>query len=385
METCAPGNGMGLHAYHALIILLAVGYALGLLRLRRGFFRLTYPASSTWPSVSVVVSFHNERENVVPCLERIIGQDYPRDRLEIIAVNDRSTDGTGEILEALAEKWSGLRVLHISTLREDVAPKKRAIGEAIRKARGEIILLTDADGRPGDQWVRGMVENFSRETGMVLGYAPYITRPPYHGWLHGMLALEYFSHAAVAAATTGLGFPVTCVGTNLAYRREVFLQLGGFGRYQHIHTGDDDLFLQRVREETSWQIRYATHPKTFVWNAPPTSFTAFYHQRLRYASKGFYYPIKVTLPLALYYLFNLLLFLGIPLALLNGQSVWALTLALGAKGLGEGYFLHTAARVFRNGSIMRFFLPAFLLHIPYVVYFGFLGQFQKYRWGGRRR
>ncbi|NOX38471.1 MAG: glycosyltransferase [Calditrichaeota bacterium] len=366
-----------------MVLVLTIFYGAGLIALKRGFKRLVYPDSPELPSVSIVVSFHNERRHVEACLRHLLQQDYPREKLEIIAVDDRSTDGTGEALDELARQHPRLQVIHIDDLHPQFAPKKRAIDRAIRQANGEIILLTDADGRPGKQWARGMVRLFSRETGMVLGYAPYTTRAPFHRWIHKILALEYFSHAAVAAATTGLGYPVTCVGTNLAYRRRVFLQLNGFGPFRHIHTGDDDLFLQRVRDETRWKIRYAVDPETFVWNFPPGSFTQFYHQRLRYASKGFYYPAKVTAILIGYYFLNVLLFLGTPFAVISGQPLWPLLLAIFLKGMGEWRFLYSACRRFSSCAILKYFPLAFILHVPYVVYFGLLGQFQKFQWGSR--
>ena len=377
-----PGVGYPLQM---VVLVLAILYGAGLMGLRRGFKRLDYPSSSDLPRVSIVVSFHNERRHVKACLRCLLRQDYPQEQLEIIAVDDRSTDGTGAVLDELVTQHPRLQVIHIDDLQPQFAPKKRAIDQAIRNATGEIVLLTDADGRPGKQWVREMVRLFSPETGMVLGYAPYTTRAPYHRWIHHVLALEYFSHAAIAAATTGLGYPVTCVGTNLAYRKRVFLDLNGFGPFRHIHTGDDDLFLQRVREETRWQIRYATDPRTFVYNFPPDSFTQFYHQRLRYASKGFYYPVKVTAILIGYYLLNLLLFLGIPFVAFTGQPIWPFILALSFKAAGEWRFLHAACRRFSSCSILKYFPLAFVLHVPYVVYFGLLGQFQKFQWGGREK
>ncbi len=213
---------------------------------------------------------------------------------------------------------------------------------------------------------------------MVIGYAPYTVISTNDK----ILALEYFSHATIAAATTGLKFPLTCVGTNIAYRKEVFFELDGFGQYKHIHTGDDDLFLQRVRDESNWEIRYSTSQKTHVFNAPPDSWKKFYNQRLRYASKGFEYPAKVTFSVISYYLFNLFLLLTGIISLLAGSLPAAFISIIILKGITELLFMKKAAKIISENRLLYFFPIVFFLHIPYVVYFGLMGNLQKFDWSG---
>ena len=298
-----------LEIYHLILLLFIIVYSLFLYSLKRGF-KKKYHISSSLQSVSIVVSMHNEKKNASDCLEKLVTQDYPEDILEIIVVNDRSTDGTEKIIHDYCQKYSFVRKIEVTTLQEDFAPKKYAIDQAIRIANGDIILLTDADGRPTPSWVREMSSYFTKDIGMVLGYAPYKTDQQKKSLWNRLLSLEYLSHASVAAATCGIGYPVTCVGTNMAYKKRVYEQLDGFGIYKNIHTGDDDLFLQRVRQETKWEIAYASGQKAHVCNLPPDNWKKFYQQRIRYASKGFTYPPMVTLILIFFYILNLLLMIS---------------------------------------------------------------------------
>jgi len=213
--------------YSSSIFFLA--YVFVFFFLYKGIGNLNYKISDWQPSVSIVVSLHNEEANAEQLINCLVNQNYPKEKLEIILINDRSTDNTLEILYNCQKKYPHVEIIPINDLKEDFAPKKRAIDLGIRQAKGEIILLTDADGRPEANWASKMVSLFSEETGMVIGYAPYSIEK----YSQRLLALEYFSHATIASATTGLNFPLTCVGTNIAYRKKVYLELDGFDYYFH--------------------------------------------------------------------------------------------------------------------------------------------------------
>ena len=95
------------------------------------------------PTVSVVIPARNEERNLEQALESVLALDYPD--LEIIVVNDRSTDGTGAILEEMAERDLRLTVVTIETLPAGWIGKPYALHRGAQHARGEFILFTDAD------------------------------------------------------------------------------------------------------------------------------------------------------------------------------------------------------------------------------------------------
>jgi cellulose synthase/poly-beta-1,6-N-acetylglucosamine synthase-like glycosyltransferase len=332
--------------------------------------------------VSIIITMHNAEQNVRACLEHVQKQDYPPDLIEIILVADRCSDDTEKIINTYIPVNPKIKLISIKRVDAGFAPKKFAIDTAVSQARGEIILLTDADGRPGPHWVKSMVSLFRNKTGMVIGYAPYSTDKPYYTFTYRLLALEYLSHAAVAAVTTALRYPLTCVGTNLAYRKCVYEQLGGFGKYKSFLSGDDDLFLQRVREESDWTITYAPVRDAHVPNAPPRTFSQFYQQRLRYASKGFLYPFWITFTLICFYLLNLMiLLLGLSLLCYPPFTLTLLTILI-IKIITEYRFLKQTAFYLNDTRHLKLLPLVSLFHVPYVVYFGLASQLQKYRWAG---
>jgi cellulose synthase/poly-beta-1,6-N-acetylglucosamine synthase-like glycosyltransferase len=323
---------------------------------------------------------HNEEENISACLDKLIQQDYPEEALEIIVVNDRSTDNTGDILNTYCQKYPQISQITITETENGFAPKKYAIDQAIASTKGENILLTDADGRPGPLWTKQMTAYFSDDVGMVIGYAPYETDSSSVSFWIRLLSFEYLSQAAVAAATCGIGYPVTCVGTNMSYRKSIYEKLEGFGIYKSLHTGDDDLFLQRVREETGWKIAYAKGTDSHVYNEPPQTWHKFYQQRIRYASKGFKYPFKVTIILILFYFLNLMLLIS-PLSFFDcSHCLLPFIAALFLKAATDFNFLNLASSYLEDKRYLTLFPVAFILHIPYVVFFGLLAQVINFKW-----
>ncbi len=101
------------------------------------------PLPSIWPRVSVIVPCRNEAASVVAAVSSLLAQDYPN--LEIVAVDDRSDDGTGALLDALAAQDQRLTVLHIGMLPEGWLGKIHAVHQGARRATGEWLLLTDGD------------------------------------------------------------------------------------------------------------------------------------------------------------------------------------------------------------------------------------------------
>jgi len=367
--------------YYSLITLILLSiYIFSLLFLRRGFNRLIKTKhTDDSPMVSVIVCAHNEQKNLPDCINRLLAQQYDSQKTEFIIVNDRSTDNTEEIIESICKKDDRFIHLKITDRIPEFAPKKRAIDKAIRYSHGEIIILTDADGRPGPNWIKSLVSYYTPDKDMVVGYAPYKVKPANH-ISKQVLSLEYLSIAAVAAASSGIGYPLTCVGTNMSYRKKVYEEIDGFGKFSAHISGDDDLFLTLVREQKKYKIHYATSAETHVYNNPPQLWRKFLHQRMRYASKGFDYPRKVTIGLIMYFLMNLLLLTGLVSFVFNLRLFVSAIGLFTLKSIFEFIFMHKAAKTLNDTRYLKMFPIAALLHIPYVIVFGILGQFKHFQW-----
>src|ERR1700731_3738971 len=102
------------------------------------------PSDPAAPSLTVIVPACNEAKDIAACLHSLVAQDYPN--LNIVAINDRSTDQTGALMDALAAQHpTRLRVLHITELPSGWLGKTHAMALAARHTTADYLLFTDAD------------------------------------------------------------------------------------------------------------------------------------------------------------------------------------------------------------------------------------------------
>lgn len=133
-------------AFAALTLALWLGAAWDVLRGNRRLRRLATletPPPAAWPRVSVVFAARNEAATIGAAVPTMLALDYPD--LEVVAVNDRSEDETGELLDALAARDPRLIVEHIPSLRPGWLGKNHALHRGAQRATGRWILFTDAD------------------------------------------------------------------------------------------------------------------------------------------------------------------------------------------------------------------------------------------------
>ncbi len=132
--------------FSALIFLLVAGWsievAIGSRKIRQLKDVLLPPASAR-PKVSIIIPALNEADTVEAALSSVLSLAYPN--LEVIAINDRSTDETGLMLERMAERHPLLHVVHIASLPKDWLGKNHALHQGAQLAQGDYLLFTDAD------------------------------------------------------------------------------------------------------------------------------------------------------------------------------------------------------------------------------------------------
>ena len=334
------------------------------------------------PKVSVLIPARNESANIVQTLASLAKQTYPPDNFEVIIIDDRSTDGTAETVEAFIRES---RLTHFRLISHDGQPdrptfKKDALAHAITFSTGEIIMTTDADCQVQPDWIAGTVRQFDEKTGMVAGLITF--DPNSESTLfHKLQTLEFAGLVFAGVGANGNRYPLICNGANLAYRRAAFEAVGGFAGHAHIPSGDDDLFMQYLHHHTNWQVRYNLDPATINYTQPVDTLRQFINQRARWGSKSREYPGALTFVfLLIVYLFYVMM-LGLPMLWLSGLISGQLALNLVVLKIFPEYLvIRRALDVLQRQDLLIYFFIAELAQIPYIVIAGFAGFFKLFRW-----
>ncbi len=144
----------------SFLLILSTGlYLAFILYIIAGLFRHNeQPITSTeeTPFVSVVIAARNEEQNLPDLIQDLVNQEYPLDKLEVIIVDDRSTDSTPTILIEAAENFAFIKQIRVDDRAVDMTHKKHALSLGINASKGEVIVCTGADCRVGKLWVSSM-------------------------------------------------------------------------------------------------------------------------------------------------------------------------------------------------------------------------------------
>lgn len=374
--------------YSLLVYGMTILYALFIIYYLWGWRRLkTFQPVNTIPEhkVTIIIPARNEARHLPDLLQDLADQQYPHHLLEVIVVDDFSTDHTALI----AAQFNGLpvRVISLAKHLEPEAPKpahkKRAIELAVEQATGTLILTTDADCRIGPGWVAAM-ESYHRETGKVFIAGP-VTYFPDTTLLGKFQTMDFMTLVGIAAASIRNGFYNLCNGANLGYTREAFLAVDGYDQADHTPSGDDMMLMHKMGKKFPGQVGFIRNQQAVVSTYPAPDFRTFWQQRLRWSSKSTHYEDKrITIILLFAYLFNLLLVVHIiagafyPVFL--RLAMWQFIVKIGFDTL----FTYAIAHFFRRENLLWSMLPVQVLHIFYIIVIGPASLFGSFEWKGRK-
>jgi glycosyltransferase involved in cell wall biosynthesis len=201
--------------------------------------------------VSVIIATRDRQQLLSQTLRALVRQRWPADRFEILVADNGSSDRTRAVVEAEAASGGpSITYLHVPT-----PGKSHAVNEALTRARGELLALTDDDVQPDDAWLMRLSAAID-ETGadFVAGRIFPIWECPPPGWmspqLYGVLAVPDNGDQRMAI-TSACDSPVIPIGANMAVRAHVIAHIGGLrtdlGKLAGtLRTGEDHEFFLRM-------------------------------------------------------------------------------------------------------------------------------------------
>ena len=231
------------------------------------------------PSVSIVIPVFNEGEGIHATVEACYEARYPRERLEVVAIDDGSTDDSWEQLLALRRRFPALVCVRFPENRG----KRAAMAEGVRRSRGAVCVFIDSDSVIAPDGLEAIVQDFADErVGAVVGHADVLNKE--NAWIPQMQQVRYYIAFRILKASESLFGAVTCAsGCLSAYRRQALVEvlreweaqtfLGRRATY-----GDDRALTNRVL--VGWRVVYQS--RAVCHTLVPTGLPMFLRQQLRW-------------------------------------------------------------------------------------------------------
>lgn len=345
----------------------------------------------TATKVSVIVAARNEEKCITNILNDLAGQHYPAALMEVLVIDDHSTDKTAGIVSDFIVRpdLPGFFLINSATdgftrqtgpANEKQTGKKAAITTGVSQSTGELILLTDADCRVGPDWVSAMVSHFQDEKKMMI-FGP-VSYFPEKVLLNRFQSLEFSGLMASGAGAALAGRPFMCNGANLAYRKEAFLKVRGYDGNEEFISGDDVFLMHKVKEEFGNQaIGFAKDKRILVQTYPAPGLKAFFRQRIRWASKTRgYRDALATYTAATVFCFNFLILGSFFAGFCYPELFLLYAAAILLKALIDIPIMIGVTGFNSERSLMIWYLPFQVAYPFYVVVAGVWSLFERKEW-----
>ncbi len=230
------------------------------------------------PTVSLLIAAKNEAAVISNLVKMLCSLEYPADKYEVWAINDRSTDNTAAILDRLATQYPQLKVVHRAT--NAGGGKSGALNQVLPQTQGEIIGVFDADARVTKDLLRRVVPLFEQRNMGAVQVRKAIANYSDNFWTKGQageMALDsYVQQQRIAVG--GIG---ELRGNGQFVSRTALNSCGGWNE----ETITDDLDLTIRLHLDNWKIGFLLTPP--VLEEGVTNALSLWHQRNRWAEGGY--------------------------------------------------------------------------------------------------
>lgn len=238
------------------------------------------------PTVSILIPAHNEEVVIRQTLKAMVQLSYPKHLLEIIVINDNSSDGTGAIVRSFSDQYDHV---HMIETKPPFAGKGKstALNEGLKASTGEVICVYDADNMPEQKAVYHLVLGLLNDpkAGAVVGKFRVINAAK--NLLTKFINIETICFQWMAQGGRWKWFSIATIpGTNFAIRRHILEELGGWD----VHALAEDTELTIRVYNLGYVIRF--FPAAITWEQEPETWKVWWRQRTRWARGNQYVVLK---------------------------------------------------------------------------------------------
>ena len=340
-----------------------------------------FKVDTTEDPVTIIIPCRNEEENIIHCLSSIQNQDFPKNFIKVLLVDDHSTDST---MKKAREFDHEFRMDILELAKENGGKnqgKKAALEYGISQATTDWIMCTDADCELPEKWIRFHRTNLS--TNDYSAAAVRLTCEQWTVWT-AFQALDVAGFALI----TGVGIHTRSFfmsnGANHAYRKDIFEKLKG---YDKSTASGDDIFLVQKMADHNRNIAFINNDQCIVSTAPERSLQDFLRQRLRWGTKNRKMKsgtMQILMVSSFLMSLAVLISLGVAIGLGGLWTKTALIIAM-VKLVADFMLLKSATNFTGQPALLKYFVPAQILHILYISIIGTASLVvNEYMWKGRR-
>jgi len=233
------------------------------------------------PTASIIVAARNEQDNIKKCLDSLAKLDYPENKLEVILVDDDSSDKTYSIIQDFIIGKPSFTLIKAEKDFGDTKGKARAIANAIEIAKGEIILTTDADCTVSRMWAATIAGYYKDEVVMVCGYTDQRGKSLFDK----VQDMDFIYLLTIGGGSINLGKPLSAIGNNMSYRKSAYHSVGGYENIPFSVTEDFQL-LMAINKLEGKKIIFPADPGSLVTSEPCKNWKTLFQQKRRWAIGG---------------------------------------------------------------------------------------------------
>lgn len=336
---------------------------------------------------SIVIPFRNEAENLQDLLKSLSNLEYPKDLFEVILVDDDSEDDSVEIIQKVLDTKpfdcaQGDMVI-LTNKRATNSPKKDAITTAITVAKHNWIITTDADCIFPKTWLKTF-DAFIKNNDSKMIIAP-VTYTINNSFLEQFQLLDFLSLQGATIAGFGINKPFLCNGANLAYKKEVFVELNGFKGNTSIASGDDIFLLEKAVNMYPKQVHHLKSKDALVITKPQSSLTALFQQRVRWASKTTAYNNRFgKLVGIMVLLMNAIIIVTFVLSTIGILNWLYFAFLFSTKFIIDFVIIYKTGRFFNQTKSLILYPLCSLVYPLFSVFVAVYSQFFGYKWKQRQ-
>ncbi len=319
--------------------------------------------------VSVIVVGRNEEQHIATCLRSIANVRYPKDKFEILFVDDHSEDKTLELVNGLdVDQLKVLQLANDTHSLESKSFKKRAIRFALQHAQGELIACTDADCVVPTQWLSYI--DYAMQQALVRMLVMPICFEEPESILGRFQSLDMMATMAFTGYGIKNGLFYSANGANLAFRKELYEAVD---TREEFASGDDLFLVQAVGDLYPDGVKFLKSKQVIVQTNSEPSWALLRQQRKRWAAKSSGYASRGLYKLQIgIFLFNALIYAHLILGLtVNSLFLFIGLFQLFVKGIMDYLLLTNMADFFQQRKSLKWFLISFFLFAPYLFFMGF--------------